>query len=111
LAELWQREHSGQFFAPDVARGVVALTAQDAYNPGPDYRFGYGIVDVQAAADVILADKNGPGRRIVRGHARQGSVDEYEFEVMSSATPLAVTLSWLDIWASTSASVVLVNDL
>jgi subtilisin-like proprotein convertase family protein len=111
LSELWQRENNRRQFAPDVARGILAVTAIDAYNQGPDYRYGFGIIDCRRAADLILADKAGGGNRIVRGQIRQGEVLEWDLQVSSSSSPLKVACSWLDIWGSTSSSVKLINDL
>lgn len=110
LSQLWRREHNDQMFTPDVARAVLAQTCRDKYNVGPDYHFGFGIVDCQAAADLVMADKAGGGDRIFRGTARSGDVKEYSFNV-STSDPVHIVLSWLDIWASTSASTTLVNDL
>lgn len=110
LSQLWRQEHSGRMLAPDVIRGVLALTARDKFNTGPDYRYGFGMVDCQAAADLILADKQN-GKQIVRGAARSGDVIEYSISVSSSSQPLRVVLSWLDVYANTNANPVLVNDL
>ncbi len=111
LAQLWRAQHNRMTFAPDVARAVVAQTAVDAGSAGPDYQYGFGIIDVKAAADLILADKASNGKQIVRGIARPASVSEWTVDVTSSATPLKVTLSWLDTQPSGSATVKLVNDL
>lgn len=92
LAQLWRAQHNRMTFAPDVARAVVAQTAVDAGNAGPDYQYGFGIIDVKAAADLILADKASNGKQIVRGIARPASVSEWPVDVTSSATPLKVTL-------------------
>lgn len=110
LSQLWRREHNDRCFAPDTARAVLALTCRDKYHTGPDYRYGFGMVDVQAAADLILADKAN-NKQIIRGAVRSGGTFEYPVVVSSSATPLRVVLSWLDVYASTSANVTLVNDL
>lgn len=110
LSQLWRREHNDQMFTPDVARAVLAQTCRDKYNTGPDYHFGFGIVDCKAAADLILADKAGGGDRIFRGTIRSGEVKEYSFSV-STSDPLHIVLSWLDIWASSGAAITLVNDL
>ncbi|MCB9894619.1 MAG: S8 family serine peptidase [Planctomycetes bacterium] len=110
LSQLWRHEHNDQMFTPDVARAVLAQTCRDQYNTGPDYRFGFGIVDCQAAADLILADKAGGGDRIFRGTVRSGDVKEYTFNVGTS-DPIHIVLDWLDVWASAGASISLVNDL
>lgn len=111
LAQLYKREMSNRYFSPDVARAVLALTADDRGNPGPDYRYGFGIVDCKRAADLILANKATGGRHIVHGTIRQGLTVDYPLVVSSSATPLRVVLSWLDIYASTGAGTKLINDL
>ncbi len=111
LAQLWRGQQNKMTFSPDVARAVIAQTSVDAGNTGPDYQYGFGIIDVRAAADLILADKTTGGKQIVRGIARPASVSEWPVEVTSSATPLKVTLSWLDTQPSGSATVKLVNDL
>lgn len=111
LTQLWQREMNNRFFAPDVVRGILATTADDKYNQGPDYRYGFGVIDIKRAADLILSNKANAGKNIIRGSIRQGDVIEYDMVVSSSASPLKVVCSWLDIWASTGASVTLVNNI
>ena len=110
LSQLWRREHNDQMFTPDVARAVLAQTCRDKYHPGPDYHYGFGIVDCQAAADLVLADKTGGGDRIFRGTVRSSSVTEYSFNV-STSDPIHIVMGWLDVWASTGAAITLVNDL
>ncbi|CAG0929757.1 partial C5a peptidase, partial [Planctomycetaceae bacterium] len=111
LAQLWRANQNKMTFSPDVARAVVCQTSVDAGNAGPDYQYGFGIIDVKAAADLILADKASSGKQIVRGIARPASVSEWPVDITSSATPFKVTLSWLDTQPSGSATVKLVNDL
>ncbi|MBX3473351.1 MAG: S8 family serine peptidase [Planctomycetes bacterium] len=111
LSQLWRREHSDRILAPDEARSIVALTCMDRGNTGPDYIYGFGIIDVQAAADLILADKQSGGNRIVRGQVRHGDVVEYTIAVSSSTNPLRLCMSWLDIYANINAATTLVNDL
>ena len=41
-------------FLPSTAKAVLMNTATDLGNPGPDFQFGYGHVDAQAAVDVII---------------------------------------------------------
>jgi subtilisin-like proprotein convertase family protein len=111
LAQLWRANHNKMTFSPDVARAVVCQTSVDAGIAGPDYQYGFGIIDVKAAADLILADKTTNGKQILRGISRPASVSEWPVDVTSSATPFKVTLSWLDTQPSGTATVKLVNDL
>lgn len=111
LSQLWKRLRSNRILEPDTARSVLALTCQDKGNPGPDYQFGFGIVDVKAAADLMLADAASGQRRIVRGYVKQGEVVEYAVTVPPATPELAVACSWLDIYCNVGAAVAVVNDL
>jgi subtilisin family serine protease len=43
---------SGQFW-PSTAKAILMQTATDLGNPGPDYQWGYGLVNIRAAVDLI----------------------------------------------------------
>lgn len=111
LSELYMREHNKRELPPDVGRAVLAATTTDVYNTGPDYRYGFGLGNIKRAADLILADVASSGANLVRDAVRQDQVIEYTLEVTDSNEPLRVVLSWLDVYGSTNAAVVLVNDL
>jgi|GEM_PF-1887958 len=111
LSQLWKSLHSNRILESDTVRSVLALTCQDRGNAGPDYQFGFGIVDVKAAADLMLADSASGGKRIVRGYVHQGEVIEYTVTVAAATPSLAVSCSWLDIYCNAGASVAVVNDL
>jgi subtilisin-like proprotein convertase family protein len=111
LAELFERGSSGRRMHPDVARGVLVHTARDAFNPGPDYRFGWGIADASAAAELISEDRASGGRHIVRGAVRDGERVEYELEVGPGEARLKVTLSWLDAFLNAPSARRLLNDI
>ena len=44
-------------------KALILHTADDDGNPGPDYRYGWGIMNTQAAADLLInyAESNGDG--------------------------------------------------
>lgn len=111
LSQLWYREMDNQQFGPDVVRAVLTATADDRGNPGPDYQYGFGIVDCRRAADLILANKAGGDNHIIRGTVRNADVLEYNLTVTSSSAPLKVVCSWLDIYANTGAGNKLVNNI
>ena len=43
----------GQYMRASTLKGLLIHTATDCGNPGPDYKYGWGLVNVQAAADLI----------------------------------------------------------
>ncbi|WP_162893009.1 S8 family serine peptidase [Salinibacter ruber] len=91
--------------------GFVAAPA------GPDFATGWGMVDAQAAVDLIQNARRQDGapvpNRIVQDAATQGETDEYEFEVENAGT-IQVTLAWDDVESAVQNPVTsqqLVNDL
>ena len=53
LQELYNKQ-TGNFMRSSTLKGLVLHTADDAGNPGPDYQFGWGLLDMKQAAEVIL---------------------------------------------------------
>ncbi len=62
--------------------------------PGPDYGYGFGLVDAKATVDLVLAD-NGIGSRIRTGTLSQGQQTEFPL-VLSAAQKIRVVLGWFD---------------
>ena len=50
LSERYAQLHHGQELPSALLRGVLANTATDAGRPGPDFQFGYGIMNAERAA-------------------------------------------------------------
>lgn len=111
LAELFERGSQGRRLHPDVARGLLIHTARDAYHPGPDYAFGWGIADAGAAGALLARDIESGGLHLVRGAVREGEQVERAFEVEAGAQSLKVTLSWLDAFLQAPATRRLLNDI
>lgn len=95
---------SGNFW-PSTAKAILMQTADDLGNPGPDYAWGFGQVDIQAAVDLI-------SRRAFRqDNVAQGSTDVFYMIVPTSTTPLQVSLAWDDFEATFNANPTLINNL
>jgi plastocyanin len=93
-------------FLPSTAKALFMNTATDLGNVGPDYQFGYGHIDAQAAVDAIIDGLFREGTLTATGQQ-----DEYLIQVPSGATTLQVSLAWDDASAAAMASSALVNDL
>lgn len=111
ITQHWRNKYARKFLPSDAAMALVAVTALDRGNAGPDYVYGLGVPRVKEACDLINADVTAGGKQIVRGQVRHNVTLEYDMVVSSSATPLRVALAWLDLDAAAGASVTLVNDL
>ncbi len=53
LQELYHKQ-TNNFMRSSTLKGLVLHTADDAGNPGPDYQYGWGLLDMKQAAEVIL---------------------------------------------------------
>lgn len=90
---------------PSLMKAVLASTAIDLGNPGPDYAFGHGRVDIKRAVDAIGGDT--PYVFDV-GH---GESYEFPFNIPPGLMDLRVVLAWDDPDASPGSSPALINDI
>jgi subtilisin-like proprotein convertase family protein len=111
LAEYHKQLHGGERWAPDVARTVMMHTCEDVFHPGPDFRFGWGLVDATAGHELLTADHASGRKRIVRGSLREGEFEEMTVVVPAGMPVLKVTVSWLDAFAGGTAAKRLIHDL
>lgn len=97
LVELYRRELGGQFPRASLLKALLLHTADDLGNAGPDYKFGWGLLNVKAAADVILVHKAQPIRpRFYEGQlSNAAKVQSFSFS-WDGVTPLKATLCWTD---------------
>ncbi|MCP4707078.1 MAG: S8 family serine peptidase, partial [Planctomycetes bacterium] len=108
---------SNQYMRASTIKALILHTADDLWNAGPDYRFGWGLMNTEAAADVITEHYNNPGSNTIREDSLSTTDTSDTFSVYSDgSTPLRVTICWTDYpGASTttlnSPTIRLVNDL
>jgi hypothetical protein len=88
-----------------LIKNSVLNTAQDLGNAGPDYKFGYGRIDVLEAVRVL--EQN---RYVVNTVAHAAS-NEFTINVPAGAVRLNVMLVWNDPAGAANASTPLVNNL
>ena len=107
---------NSNFMKSASLRGLACHTAlDDAEIPGPDTRFGWGLLDAQAAANVITGNNNGSAL-LLESTLTNGQIFTYTFSA-SSASTLKATICWTDPAGTSrngqlnSPTPVLVNDL
>jgi Subtilase family/GEVED domain len=98
LQEYYQKLHSGVFMYSSTLRGLLIHTADEAgANPGPDYTYGWGLIDLQKAAAVITADNTDTTQQIKQSSLTNGTKDSESFSVVASGKmPLMATICWTD---------------
>ncbi len=94
LLQQYYNEVNGNFMRAATARGLVIHTAREAgLQPGPDASFGWGLMDVRAAALMIAANEN--TSIIEERNLTQGQT--YSFDVVSDGVnELIATICWTD---------------
>ncbi len=54
LQELYSQRNTNQFMRASTLKGLVIHTADDAGNAGPDYTYGWGLLNMEKAARVLI---------------------------------------------------------
>ncbi len=113
LTEQWRRTFAGHNPTPQILKTLLIAGADDLGNPGPDYTYGFGLVDAKASVDLIIADNNS-GSHVRDGDISQGQRIDIPF-ALSAPLNVRIVLGWADPEVLLSpdelASKTLVNDL
>jgi Subtilase family len=94
LVEQWRRTNGGADPNPVQLKALLIAGADDLGRPGPDYTFGFGLVNAKTSADLIIADA-GTGARVRSFPVAHGSTTEIPV-VVSSPQNVRVVLQWGD---------------
>ncbi len=89
----------------DLLKTLLINGSTDIGNPGPDFRFGFGFLNVERS--LIMLDSN----RYFTGDVINGQQVTHTINVPANTAQLKVMLCWHDPAASPMASKVLVNDI
>jgi hypothetical protein len=114
LTEQWRKTFGGATPKPAQLKALLLAGAEDLGNPGPDYTYGFGLVNAKNSVDLILAD-GGTGNRIRNLTVAQGETQEVALSLAQAQT-LRVLLNWADpsippLGDDDIAAKALVNDL
>lgn len=119
VALLLQQHHfnlMNQYMRGATLKGLILHTADEAgFWPGPDYMFGWGLINAERAA-TLISNKSNNITVIEENVLAQGQT--YTFEVVATGTePLVASISWYDRAALANngtndpSGVLLTNDL
>ena len=97
LAQLYAREFAGQRMRSSMLKGLLTHTADDLGNAGPDYKFGWGLINVKAAADVIMAHKASlTAPKMIEDTLTAAVISRTHTFQWDGVSPIRVTLCWTD---------------
>ncbi|MDO6433927.1 S8 family serine peptidase [Flavitalea sp. BT771] len=123
LQEYWSKLHGNTFMRSATLKGLLIHTADEAgANPGPDYQYGWGLINMEKAASVITSNNTAQkDQMVVEDQLTNTTNDADSITVVASGTsPLIATISWTDPAGVPAANVTsnfhdvgikLVNDL
>lgn len=96
LAEQWRRTFANANATPAQLKALLIAGAEDLGNPGPDYTFGFGLVNAKKSVDLIRAD-GASGLHIRNFTFAEGQQQSFEAPLVVDATQnLRVVLNWPD---------------
>jgi hypothetical protein len=96
LQEYYNRLHPSGFMRAATLKGLAIHTADEAGpGPGPDYTYGWGLLDVLKAANIIRSSYNQAADTIIESSLNNAVAYTYSF-VASGKEPISATLSWTD---------------
>lgn len=120
LQEHYEDIHgAGNFMRSATLKALAIHTADEAGDAdGPDYAFGWGLLNTKTAAKVISEDGvSNPNYRIIEGSLANGTTDTFQVDVSEDNSLITATLVWTDPPGTPAApaldpsDLMLVNDL
>ncbi len=108
LQELYSQKNANAYMRSATLKALVLGTATEAgANPGPDYVFGWGLLNAEAAAKAILT--KGTKSIITENNLSNGSTQTLDI-IASGNGPLIATICWTDPEATPVATTAALNN-
>ncbi|MEJ7588208.1 MAG: S8 family serine peptidase, partial [Ferruginibacter sp.] len=105
MYERYRQLHGGANPKSSLIKALACNTAEDLGNAGPDFTFGFGMLNARRAVEAI--DSN----RYFTNTVSNGGNTIHLIGVPANTRRLKVMLYWADTAAAINAAVALVNDL
>lgn len=88
-----------------LIKAVMLNTARDMGNPGPDFEYGWGVLNGLKAVRIIEDE------RYVRDNIAQGGTNSHIITVPQNVSEVRVMTYWTDVDGDPSVTIALVNDI
>lgn len=96
LLDYYGKRFPGQSMRASTLKALLIHTADDAGRPGPDYEYGWGLMNAKAAADLIKSEADDLSRQqLTEGELVSGASNTHRF-VSNGVDSIKVTLCWTD---------------
>ncbi|MCK3685472.1 S8 family serine peptidase, partial [Maribellus sp. YY47] len=96
LLQLQNMLQPGVKLLSSTYKSILMHTAIDLGNTGPDFSFGWGLINIKAAADLIYANSNSQGENIYEQVLHEGETVTIPVKTANDAPFLKATLCWTD---------------
>jgi len=117
LIQLYCRLFPGQAMLASTLKALIMHTADDLGNAGPDYSFGWGLMNAYSAANLIMDHNEHPAAgKMIEGLLNTANPNDSYVFIWNGETAIRATLCWTDPPATAlsgldNPSPRLVNDL
>lgn len=95
LMQYYAEFFPGEAMRSSTLKALIIHTATDLGNIGPDYKYGWGLMNAKLAADVIADSTGDPNVMIIEGTLADGEFDTNDFTADAN-TMIRATLCWTD---------------
>lgn len=97
LVQDYARLFGGGAMRSATLKALLIHTADDCGHPGPDYKFGWGLLNGQAAADLLRDHADHPlKKRLAEDQLGTGRTTVVHDFVWDGVSPIQATLAWTD---------------
>ena len=95
LVQYYDRLFPGQSMRASTLKGLILHTADDLGRTGPDYQFGWGLMNATAAAELIQDHHDcDAGDLMIEGLLSEENPDDTYYAHVTDNAPIRVTLCW-----------------
>ncbi len=109
LVQQHNKDITGGFMKAATLKGLACHTADDAGNPGPDAKFGWGLLNAKKAVETL--NQNGLQSWVSEETLVQGQVFTKTVSAVGGMTPLIASITWTDVAGVAKTDTSPVNDL
>jgi len=94
----------------DLMKALLINSVHDVGTQGPDYAYGYGMIDAKAAVDTLQSD-NGQATQLITASVTNGATKSYTL-ILTQASNVQASLAWIDPAGDpANQNDLLINDL
>ncbi|MGB3228485.1 MAG: S8 family serine peptidase [Saprospiraceae bacterium] len=105
LYEAYKNKHNDQNPESALIKATIMNTATDIGSPGPDYQFGFGVIDAYRAYKLIN------DQRYQKQTINHGQEQEYTINIPVGSPLAKIMIYWAEPEASLLSKKALINDL